>query len=295
MPLDALHSIRDAHARQTAADTKRTILDTRYTIRDAHARQAAAATERILPDARHTLRDAHARQAAAVTERIPLDARHPLRDAHARQAAAAPEGTLTDALHSIRDAHARQAAAATERILPDARHPLRKLYLCQLQARIKRIITDIRHSRLHNHRSDLRLLAIPGRHRRRAVIRHGPIAGNSQHTVLSQYPVQLFATFTGSNSRQLLQRLRFYRGLGLTCFVLVDLAATGTGVVFVITWGGVGRCNRLGFGHGVAQCGKRFRRPRCSLCPRLIFERCTASCTDIISRITGLGTGSRLG
>ena len=122
---------------------------------------------------------------------IPNDLQ-PIWQYHTLQSGTVIERLTLNPLHALRNLHHFQLRTILKSPPTDVRHPLRKLYLCQLQTGIKRIVTDSRHPRLHNHRGDLRPLAIPGRNRRRAVVRHSSLAGNRQHAVVSQHPGQIF-------------------------------------------------------------------------------------------------------
>ena len=171
-------------------------MDARHAFPNVYTRQAAAAGEGVLPQARHTVRNHNTLQAGTALERtiiIISNALQSIWQCHTLQPGTIIKCTVLNALHALRNLHRLQLRTILKRALADVCHPLRQLHLRQLQAGIKRIVTDIRHSRLHNHRSDFRPLAIPGCHRRSSVIRHGPITGNSQHTVLSQYPTQILA------------------------------------------------------------------------------------------------------
>ena len=53
MRLDARHTVRYRHARQSSATEERIYPDAHYAIRYRHARQATATIERIIPDARY--------------------------------------------------------------------------------------------------------------------------------------------------------------------------------------------------------------------------------------------------
>ena len=132
---------------------------------------------------------------------------------------------------------------------------------------------------------------MPRCHRRTAIVHHLPLARDCQRPVLSQYPEQVFSALARGHTRQLLQNLRLYCGFGLARFILEDFFAARAGVVFVITWGVIGRCNRLGFGHIVAKGRNNFRFPCGFYRTVRIPENPAAVGADIVSIASVLRAG----
>ena len=183
--------------------------------------------------------------------------------------------------------------------MPDGCQSLRQINCSQLQACIERVVADIGYSRLHHRGGDLCPISIPGSHGRCAVIGHTSVAGNGQGSVLCQDPAQaiVLAELPAGRTGQHCQRLILHGGLGQALRILIDLAADGAGIVFIVARCEVSRCDGLGLDHGVALGGDDLSFQSGLLLALGILEELAAAGAGIVGVAAGGGMsgGYRLG